>query len=101
MVEIGAVPQEGVTDTGGTHVLLGVPVVPGEGEGGIRSGVQEGEVHDTLDAGSHRGVYGGCVAQHPIGGLAGGDHEQDPRTAQRSPHGFRVLVGGLGDLGPG
>jgi hypothetical protein len=95
-VQVEAVAQERVAEAGGAHVLLGPPVVPGEREGGLRSGAQEGQVHDPLDAGRHRSVYGGDVLPHPVVGLAGRNHKEGPCTGQGLPHRSGIFIGGFG-----
>ena len=98
-IQVEAVAQERVAEAGGAHVLLGVPVIPGKCEGSFRRGAEEGEVHDPLDAGSHRRrVHGGGVLAHTVVGLAGGDHEEGLYTGQGPPHRLGIVVGGFDGL---
>ena len=99
-VQVETVAQKRVAEARGAHVLLGVPVVPGEREGGIGRGAEKGEVYDPLDACGHRRVDGGGVLAHPVASLAGRDHEKGLYAVQGPPHRLRVCVRGFGGLRP-
>jgi hypothetical protein len=73
-------------------VLLGVPVVPGEREGGLRRGSDEGEVYDALDARLDRRVHGRGVPLRSVGRLAGRYHEKGARAGQSPPQRLGIFV---------
>ncbi len=79
-------------------MLLGVPVIPGEREGGVAGGVYEGEVYDALDARRHCRIDGGDVLPHPVGSLACRDHEERLCPRQSLQHRLRIVVRGFGGL---
>jgi hypothetical protein len=90
---------DGERQPGGADVLLGVPVVAGEREGGLRRRAEKRHVDDAFHAGGDGRVHGGEVLVDPVTGLAGGDEEQRADAVQSPPHGLRVGVGGRRHLG--
>jgi hypothetical protein len=98
-VQVEAVAQEGVAHAAGADVLLGMPVVAGEGEGGVRGAGQERRVDDALHAGRHGRVDGAGVQPHPVDRLGRRDQQQRVHAVEGAAHGLAVAVGGPHDLG--
>jgi hypothetical protein len=68
-VGVQVVAQEGEGEPALTDVLLGVPVIAGQGERRVRRGAVEGNVDEVRHAGGRRGVDEGAVLVDPVRGL--------------------------------
>ena len=91
-IQIQVVPQKSPAQAAGPDVLLGEPVVAGEGEVCIGCRAVERDIDDVLDARS-----GGCVDERavlidPVRSLRSGHHEHGPHAVESPPTGPGIAV---------
>ena len=91
-IQVERVAQEGPRHSRFANVLLGVPVVAGQGEGGIRGGRQEGRVDDVPDPRGGSGFHEDLMLMHPVRVLPGGNHEEHVDPGQCLAGSLRVAV---------